>query len=106
MTSNPNRTGIPDGYHTTTPYLIVTDADRAVGYCGAAFGAVELRRSVDPKGIVRNVQIRIGDSLVMLGIRAEGFPVDEQKSGDLPRVSFFFSNLCVLCVSAVQSFSH
>jgi len=86
---NSNRTGIPEGYHTTTPYLIVSDADRAVGFYGEAFGAVELRRSVDPKGMVRNVQIKIGDSPVMLGIRAEGFPVDEPKNGDLPRVSIF-----------------
>lgn len=83
-----DRTGIPDGYHTTTPYLMVNDADRAVTFYRQALGAVELRRSVDANGAVRNVQIRIGDSPVMLGIRPED-QVTEQKLGDLPRVSIY-----------------
>lgn len=83
------KTGVPDGYHTTTPYLMVTDADKAVAFYRKAFSAVELRRSVDPKGIVRNVQIRIGDSPVMLGIRSKTDPITEQKIGDLPLVSIY-----------------
>ena len=58
--------GVPEGYHTATPYLMVRDADQAVEFYRNAFGAVELRRSVDPNGVVRNVQIKIGDSPVML----------------------------------------
>ncbi|MBC7871161.1 MAG: VOC family protein [Chitinophagaceae bacterium] len=83
------QTGIPDGYHTTTPYLIVKDADLALNFYQKAFGAIELRRSIDSGGIVRNVQIKIGDSPVMLGIRAEDSAVQEQKVGDLPRVSIY-----------------
>lgn len=83
------RTGIPDGYHTTTPYLMVTDADRAVSFYQKAFDAIELRRSVDSEGTVRNVQIKIGDSPVMLGIRSEDSQVHEQKAGAVPRVSIY-----------------
>jgi PhnB protein len=82
------RKGIPDGYHTTTPYLMVDDADRAVNFYRQAFGAVELRRSVDSQGIVRNVQIKIGDSPVMLGIRPND-EVADHKAGELPRVSIY-----------------
>jgi PhnB protein len=83
------RTGIPDGYHTTTPYLIVNDASRAVSFYQNAFQAIELRRYADSGGIVRNVQIKIGDSPVMLGIRCESSPVSDQKTADLPRVSIY-----------------
>jgi PhnB protein len=83
------RKGIPDGYHTTTPYLIVQDADRAVAFYKAAFNAVELRRSVDSNGVVRNVRIRIGDSPVMLGIRADSRSVYELKVESVPLVSIY-----------------
>jgi PhnB protein len=83
------RKGIPDGYHTTTPYLIVSDADRAVAFYKAAFNAVELRRSVDSNGVVRNVRIRIGDSPVMLGIRADNRSVYELKVENIPLVSIY-----------------
>lgn len=83
------RTGIPDGYHSTTPYLIVKDADRAVSFYQQAFDAIELRRYVDKSATVRNVQIKIGDSPVMLGIRPDDSQVSEPKAGDLPRVSIY-----------------
>jgi PhnB protein len=78
----------PEGYHTTTPYLLVPDAERAVHFYSQAFDAVELRRSQDVSGVVRNVQIRIGDSPVMLGIR-EDKEVTDVRVGDLPRTSIY-----------------
>nr|PZN52986.1 MAG: hypothetical protein DIU68_13445 [Chloroflexota bacterium] len=49
----PMQQGMPEGYHTATPYLIVNDADRAVSFYQRAFGATELRRSVDSGGTIR-----------------------------------------------------
>jgi PhnB protein len=83
------RTGIPAGYHSTTPYLIVNDADRAVSFYQKVFEACELGRSVDSNGIVRNVQIKVGDSPVLLGIRPDDSQVHQQKVGDLPRASIY-----------------
>ena len=80
--------GKPEGYHTTTPYLFVPDADAALSFYQKAFDATELQRSVDGQGIVRNVQFKIGDSPVMLGIRPDS-NVSEPKVGDLPRVSIY-----------------
>jgi len=82
------QSGVPDGYHTTTPYLMVRDADLAVSFYKGAFNAVELRRSIDTSGVVRNIQIKIGDSPVMLGIRPDT-QVTENKVDDLPRVSIY-----------------
>jgi len=81
--------GVRDGYHTTTPYLMINDADHAVQFYRQAFNAVELHRSIDSKGVVRNVQIKIGDSPVMLGVRPDFSVVHAQEPGDLPLASIY-----------------
>ena len=62
---------IPDGYHTATPYLILSDAARAIDFYKAAFGATEIMRFPMPNGKLGHSEIRIGDSAIML---ADGFP--------------------------------
>ena len=57
---------IPDGYRTVTPYLVVGGVHRVLAFVTAAFGAEELRRTATPDGGVLNVELRIGDSTVML----------------------------------------
>jgi len=57
---------IPAGYHTVTPYIIVSDAAAAIDFYGRAFGAVELYRMQAPGGPVMHAEIRIGDSVVMI----------------------------------------
>jgi PhnB protein len=57
---------IPDGYHSATPYLIVTGAAAAIEFYQRAFGAVELFRMANPDGKVGHAEIRIGDSVIML----------------------------------------
>jgi PhnB protein len=57
---------IPDGYHSATPYLIVTGAADAIEFYKRAFGAVELFRMAKPDGKVGHAEIRIGDSVIML----------------------------------------
>src|SRR5688500_12686989 len=58
---------VPKGYHTATPYLIVKGADQAIEFYVQAFGAVELLRLADASGKVAHAEIRIGDSIIMLG---------------------------------------
>ncbi len=43
---------IPDGYHTATPYLIITNAAQAIDFYKEAFGATELGRLATPDGKV------------------------------------------------------
>lgn len=57
----------PTGYHTVTPSIIVRDAPRAIEFYQRAFGAEELDRMTDPNGTVMHAEIRIGDSIIMLG---------------------------------------
>ena len=58
---------IPDGYRSITPYLTVDDLSRMIRFAVDAFGAVQTEGLADANGVVRHAEIRIGDSVVMLG---------------------------------------
>src|SRR5262249_22773055 len=58
---------IPQGYHSITPYLVVRDASRAIDFYKRAFDAKEIMRMNGPDGKVAHAEIRIGDSMLMLG---------------------------------------
>jgi len=58
---------IPDGYHTLTPYLTVRDAVRAIEFYKQAFGAQERGVMKGPDGKVMHAELKIGDSIIMLG---------------------------------------
>jgi len=61
---------IPEGYHSLTPYLYVSDAARALDFYRSAFGATELFRL--PMGErIGHAEMQIGDSRFML---ADEFP--------------------------------
>lgn len=63
---------VPEGYHTVTPYLIVSDATRALTFYREALGADEVTWLMSPDGTkVMHAEIRIGNSMVML---ADEFP--------------------------------
>lgn len=63
--------GVPEGYHTATPHLIVKDTGAAIEFYKRAFGARELMRLTTPDGKIAHAEIKIGDSTVML---ADEFP--------------------------------
>jgi len=57
---------IPEGYHSVTPYLIVSGASDAIAFYKKALGAQEVMRLADPGGKVHHAEIKIGDSRIML----------------------------------------
>jgi PhnB protein len=58
---------VPEGFHRVTPYLVIRDATRAIEFYKKAFGAVELMRLEGPGGTTAHAEVRIGDSIIMLG---------------------------------------
>src|SRR5215468_5681963 len=59
---------IPNGFHTLTPHLVVADGAAAIELYKKAFGAEENGRMMTPDGkALMHAQLRIGDSIVMLG---------------------------------------
>lgn len=65
---------IPEGFHTVTPYLVVEGVTGLLDFLKAALGATEIERTSDGTGRVMHAQVRIGDSMVMMGEAMEGFP--------------------------------
>jgi PhnB protein len=58
---------IPADCHAVTPYLLVADASRFIEFLQQAFGGVERERITRPSGTVLHAQVRIADSLLMIG---------------------------------------
>jgi len=59
---------IPDGFHTITPHLVVSDAGKAIEFYKKAFGAQEIERFMRPDGsAVMHAELKIGNSMLMLG---------------------------------------
>jgi PhnB protein len=58
---------VPQGYHTITPNLVVNDAAQALEFYKKALGAEETVRMPGPNGRIMHAEMRIGDSVVMLG---------------------------------------
>ena len=58
---------IPEGHHTVTPFLVVQDAARMIDFMKLAFAAHETFRMKSPDGRVAHAEVKIGDSIIMLG---------------------------------------
>lgn len=58
---------IPEGYHTVTPMLVVEGVDNLIAFLKQAFGAEEKERHLRPDGRVMHAEVRIGDSMIMMG---------------------------------------
>ena len=58
---------VPEGYHTVTPYLVVTGVAKLMDFLKQAFGAVEIERHSRPDGTIQHAQMKIGDSMLMMG---------------------------------------
>ncbi len=63
---------IPEGFHTATPYLTVSDGARAIEFYKRAFGAQEIVRMEGPPGKIGHAEIKIGDSIIMLSDEMPG----------------------------------
>ena len=57
---------IPNGFHSLTPYLCVSDAARAIEFYGKAFGATLMMRLADASGRVGHAELQVGDRVIML----------------------------------------
>jgi PhnB protein len=65
---------IPEGYPQVSPYLIVSDPAALIQFITQVFGAKETRRHEDDKGRIAHAEMRIGDSVIMMGGATEQWP--------------------------------
>lgn len=71
---------VPQGHHTVTPYLVVSGVGKLIEFAKQAFGAKEVFLFKGPDGTVQHAEVKIGDSIVMMG---EGGPGGKQFPGML-----------------------
>ena len=58
---------IPEGYPQVSPYLIVDEPATLIRFITDVFGGKEIRRHEDDKGRIAHAEVRIGDSVIMMG---------------------------------------
>jgi len=58
---------IPQGYQAVIPYLVVNHAEQVIDFIKQTFQAQELMRMTRPDGSVGHTELRIRDSVIMLG---------------------------------------
>ena len=58
---------VPEGYHSITPYLTVQGVAQLIEFAKAAFDAKEKERIMGPDGRIAHAEVRIGNSVVMMG---------------------------------------
>ncbi len=59
----------PDDYSTVSPYLVVSGAAGTLDFLRLVFDAEELRRFTNADGTIMHAEVRVGDSVIMLGDR-------------------------------------
>jgi len=69
MTGQPKRSAkpIPEGYHTVTPYLTVPGVAKVIDFLKKTFDAEVKSKMERPGGGIAHAEVKIGDSLVMMG---------------------------------------
>lgn len=57
----------PPGYHTINPYVTVKNVQGLIDFVHQTFGGIVVERITQPDGHVEHAEIRVGDSLLMVG---------------------------------------
>ncbi|QGY81752.1 VOC family protein [Sphingorhabdus lacus] len=57
----------PEGYSSVSPYLMCADPEGLIAFLVAVFGAGQVRRFDRPDGSLMHAEMRIDDSIVMVG---------------------------------------
>lgn len=71
---------IPKGFHTVTAAMTIKNAAEAIEFYTRAFGAEEILRLTGPGGSVVHSEIKIGDSIIMIGEEWPGHHIQSPAS--------------------------
>jgi PhnB protein len=68
-------TGVPDGYHSVNPYIVVAGVESLIGFLCCVFEGIERgEREVSADGTIGHAEVQIGDSVVMLSEATPAYP--------------------------------
>jgi uncharacterized glyoxalase superfamily protein PhnB/ribosomal protein S18 acetylase RimI-like enzyme len=62
---------VPKDHNAVSPYLVVADAAGLIAFVARVFGATEIVRHAMPDGTIMHAEVRIDDSVVMIGQAAD-----------------------------------
>ncbi len=74
MSSMPARNPHPEGYSSLSPYLMVRKVEAQVEFLQRVFGASILEELRSPGGILWHADVRVGNTVVMLGRAQRAYP--------------------------------
>ncbi len=93
----------PDGYTSVAPYLVVADGPAVIAFLQAAFGAEPIRRYDRPDGSMGHAEVRIDDTVVMIGGAMEGWdPVPTHVHVYVPDVDVTYGRALAAGATPVQ----
>lgn len=92
----------PAGYPSMSPYLICNDAEALIEFVRTAFGGVLLRRFDRPDGSLMHAEVRIDDSVVMIGGGAHGSRTSTHIHLYVPDASAVFDSAVAAGATVVQ----
>ncbi len=100
-----DRSYIPAGYHSVSPYLVVSDAHAALEFYQHAFDALVTTRLEMPDGSIGHAEIRIGDSIIMLGSARDdaGFHAPEYYGGSSASLFLYVPDADATFAQALQA---
>lgn len=64
----------PAGYPVLSPYLVVHRASSTIAWMVSVLNATEIRKFASPDGRIFHAELRIADSVIMIGEPADGAP--------------------------------
>ena len=65
---------VPKGHNAVSPYLVTKNAEQVIELMKQALGGEEIHRSSRPDGTIQHAEVRIADSVLMIGEASAEFP--------------------------------
>ncbi|MFC4278490.1 VOC family protein [Achromobacter aloeverae] len=93
----------PRNYPSMSPYIVCSDAEAYIGFVEQAFGGVLLRRFNRPDGSLMHAEIRIDDSVLMIGGGAPAQPGGPHIHLYVPDVEATFNRAVAAGATVVQA---
>ena len=96
---------VPKAYGSVTAALAVRGAAEAIVFYGKAFGAKELSRMPGPDGKLMHAEVKIGDTIVMLGDEAPemGSPSPQALNGSPVSLMLYVKDVDAVFARAVAA---
>jgi PhnB protein len=96
---------VPKGYSSVTPYLAIQGAAQAIDFYKKVFGALELMRMPGPQGKLGHVEIKVGDSKIMLADESEqmNFRSPKAHGGTPVHIMVYVKDVDATVAKAIES---